>query len=74
MHSFCLGIAQSGLGIQDVGAFREVYKLILVGSMFCFGPPGPRAYPRPSNVVPFWVWYDFLVRILVKTTKKVRRI
>ena len=19
--------------------------------------------PRPSNVVPFWVWYGFLVRI-----------
>ena len=27
--------------------------------------------PRPSNVVPFGVWYGFLVRILIRTTKKV---
>ena len=27
--------------------------------------------PGPSNVVPFWVWYGFLVRILIRTTKKV---
>ena len=27
--------------------------------------------PRPSNVVPFWVWYGFLVRILIRTTNKV---
>ena len=26
---------------------------------------------RPSNVVPFWVWYRFLVRALIRTTKKV---
>ena len=26
--------------------------------------------PRPSNVVPFWVWYGFLVRILIRTTQK----
>ena len=26
---------------------------------------------RPSYVVPFWVWYGFLVRILIRTTKKV---
>ena len=26
--------------------------------------------PRPSNVVPFWVWYGFLARTL-RTTKKV---
>ena len=28
-------------------------------------------YSRPSNVIPFWVCYGFLVRILVRTTKKV---
>ena len=32
---------------------------------------GFRGLPRPSNVVPFWVWYDFLVRVLARTTKKV---
>ena len=26
---------------------------------------------RPSNVVPFWVWYFCLVRTLIRTTKKV---
>ena len=26
--------------------------------------------PGPSNVVPFWVWYGFLVGTLVRTTKK----
>ena len=28
-------------------------------------------YSRPSNVVPFWVWYVFSVRVLTRTTKKV---
>ena len=27
--------------------------------------------PRPSNVVPFWGWYSFWVRTLIRTTKKV---
>ena len=27
--------------------------------------------PGPSNVVPFWVWYGFLVRTLIRPTKKV---
>ena len=27
--------------------------------------------PGSSNVVPFWVWYGFVVRILNRTTKKV---
>ena len=34
-------------------------------------PKYPRAnIHRPSNVVPFWVWYGFLVRVLTRTTKK----
>ena len=27
--------------------------------------------PGPSNVVPYWVWYGFLVRTFIRTTKKV---
>ena len=27
--------------------------------------------PGPSNVVPYWVWYGFLVRAFIRTTKKV---
>ena len=27
--------------------------------------------PIPSNVVPFGVWYGFLVRTLIRTAKKV---
>ena len=30
-----------------------------------------KSLPGPSNVVPFWVWYDFLVRTPIRTTKKV---
>ena len=26
--------------------------------------------PRPSNVVPFWVWYGFWVRTLIRIPKK----
>ena len=28
-------------------------------------------YSGPSNVVPFWVWYGFLVRTLIRATEKV---
>ena len=31
-----------------------------------------QALPRPSNVVLFWVWYGFLVRILIRSTKNKR--
>ena len=27
-------------------------------------------YSTPSNVVPFWVWYGFWVRTLIRTTQK----
>ena len=27
--------------------------------------------PKPSNVVPFWVWYGLLVRTIIRNAKKV---
>ena len=32
---------------------------------------GSRGLPRPSNVVPFWIWYVFVIRVLIRITKKV---
>ena len=32
-----------------------------------------KGLPGPSNVDPFWVWYGFGVKMLIRTPKKVLR-